>query len=343
MENKQKHDLFNLPFITEAGLAIELGWVFRNSRVLLAAYQAGFFEALRQPKSAGELAAECSTDAEVSEKVLIAMCALGVLKRTGSLFDLTPLGREILLPESLRYIGGALDFSEYMWWEWSVLPDMLKGGEKYARRFRQIKELQRDAEYIIKTDYFPLAMHTKAINGGVQFVAAHVDLSKRRLLLDIGGGPGTYSAGLCQRFPNLKAIVWDAPGPLAVARQVIRNLGLEDRIRLETGDWETDEFSPGCDVILLSNVMHGPDSGAAEKLAKVFRALDPGGVIIVQEFLLDADKNGPLEAAVFNIMVGAFSDIELIGLIGTAGFREVALVARNPLTGSGLITAVKPG
>lgn len=343
MNEQRPQNIQDLPFITEASAVIERGWGFRESRVLLAAYQAGFFEALRQPMSARDLASTCGTDAGLTEKVLIALDAMGLVERSGDKFSLTILGRELLLAESLRFIGGALDFSEYMWWEWAVLPDMLKGGQRYTRRHHQIKQLQREAKYVIPDDYFPLAMHARAVNGGAQFVSSHVDLSGRRLLLDIGGGPGTYSAALCQRFSNLKAVVWDAPGPLAVARRVIQHLGLEGRITLKAGDWDTDEFSPECDAIFLSNVMHGPASGAEVKLAKAFRVLEPGGVIVVQEFLLDAEKCGPLEAAVFNIMVGAFSESELARLIEEAGFSQVKMAARDPVTGSGLITAEKPG
>ncbi|APV44921.1 dimerization domain-containing protein [Dehalogenimonas formicexedens] len=328
--------------IDTAKLIAELGWQFRVSRSLLAAHQAGFFEALRSPKTAVQLSLAQSTDAEVTEKVLIAMCALGLLDRRDDTYSLTDLARDIMLPESVRYIGGALDFSEYMWWEWSVLPDMLRGGKKYTERHRLMKQLQSGASYVSGPEYFTLAMHGKAVNGGAQFMVEHVDLCGRHLLVDIGGGPGTYSVAFCQRFPQLKAVVWDQPQPLEVARQVVKHYELNDRIRLQPGDWENDEFTHGGDVILLSNVIHGPRSNAPTILAKAFRALRPGGLLIVQEFLLNSQKTGPIPAAVFNIMVGAFSESELIDLISSAGFTGARLLATDPIVGSGIVTASKP-
>ena len=342
MDNYNQLNFDTVAGVDTAKMIAELGWQFRSSRALLAAHQAGFFEALRQPKTAAQVSAAQATDPELTEKVLIAMCSLSLLERKDGVYNLTSLARAIMLPESLRYLGGALDFSEYMWWEWSVLPDMLKGGQKYAKRHQLIKELQSKADYVTGSDYFTMAMHGKAINGGAQFMTERIDLSGRRLLLDIGGGPGTYSVAFCQCFPQLKAIIWDLPQPLAVARQVIRHFELEDRIGIQPGDWETDDFRPKCDAMLMSNTIHGPLSNAPAKLGKAFRALEPGGLLIVQEFLLNADKTGPLPAAVFNIMVGAFSENELIQLVKAAGFADVRLAGSDPLVGSGIVTGLKP-
>ncbi|MEN8613905.1 methyltransferase [Dehalogenimonas sp. THU2] len=322
----------------------ELGWQFRISRTFLACHQLGIFEALRVDRSAAQVAGELQINPEMTEKLLIALCALKILNRDGGEFSLTELGRDTLLLESLRYIGGVLDFDEHMWWEWSILPDLARGGEAYTKRHRLMKQLQQGAGYILpSTSVFPMAMHGKAINGGAQFMAANIDLSDRRLLLDIGGGPGTYAIVLCERFSKLKAVIWDTMETLEIAQQVIKHFGLEDRITTRSGDWDTDEFGPVCDTILLSNVAHGPESNAEGKLVKAFRVLEPGGLLIVQEFLLNNEKNGPLPAALFNIMVGAYSEEELIKLVDDAGFSEVKLVARDNGVGSGIITAIKPG
>jgi hypothetical protein len=40
-------------------------------------------------------------------------------------------------------------------------------------------------------------MHGNAANGVGQWIARQLDLADRKLLLDVGGGPGTYSVALC--------------------------------------------------------------------------------------------------------------------------------------------------
>ena len=39
-----------------------------------------------------------------------------------------------------------------------------------------------------------------------------------------------------------------------------------------------DDFGSGHDVVLFSNVLHGPNSMAAMKLEKAFDSLDSGGI-----------------------------------------------------------------
>jgi len=342
MGRKRQIDIFKAENLVAAQELSELSWHYRAARVLLAAHQLGIFESLRQPRTAAEVAKELITDAEMTEKLLIATCALGLVKRDGGRFILTPLACDTLLPESARYIGGVLDHGEYLWWTWSGLTDLLRGGEWSAARRELMAQLARTAHYINDYDeHFIWAMHGKAANGGAQFLATHLDLNERKLLLDVGGGPGTYSVALCQRFPRLKAVVWDIPHTLKICRQVIQRYGLTDRICVQMGDWETDEFGEGYDVLLLSNVTHGPASRAKMKLAKAFRSLEPGGLLIVNDFLLNNDKTGPLPAALFNLMIGTYSEEEMLAIVREAGFTKVSLISSDPRVGSGIVTALR--
>jgi predicted O-methyltransferase YrrM len=186
------------------------------------------------------------------------------------------------------------------------------------------------------------AMHGIASNGAGQWVAQHIDLSTRRFLLDVGGGPGTYSIAMCQRFPDLNAVVWDVPKTVEIAREVIDRFDMSDRITVHEGDWDKDDFGTGYDCLFMSNIMHGPSSQAETRLNQAMRALESGGLLIVHDFLLNDDKTGPLPAALFNLMIGAYTANELIDIIRSIGFKDASLIARNERRGSGIITALKP-
>ena len=62
-----------------------------------------------------------------------------------------------------------------------------------------------------------------------------VDLSGRRRMIDVGGGPGTYSALLAGRYPDLHSRVLDLPGVLEIAREIIASMGVADRNRVGIG------------------------------------------------------------------------------------------------------------
>ena len=92
----------------------------------------------------------------------------------------------------------------------------------------------------------------------------------------------------------------------------------------------------------MSNILHGPSSQAETRLQQGIQALDSGGMLIVHDFLLNNDKSGPPPAALFNLMVGAYSINELIAVIRSAGFTNVSLTAYNAQRGSGIVTAIRP-
>ena len=52
------------------------------------------------------------------------------------------------------------------------------------------------------------------------------DFSGRRRLLDVGGGPGTYSIALVQQTPGLTSTVLDLPGVLEVTREIVEQTRL---------------------------------------------------------------------------------------------------------------------
>jgi len=135
--------------------------------------------------------------------------------------------------------------------------------------------------------------------------------------------------------------IFDLPETIAIAREVIDRFGMADRISTVEGSWDEDEFGEGVDAILMSNVLHGPGSGADMKLAKAYRALVDGGLLILQDFLLNVDKTGPLNPALFNIMVGAYSIDELCDVVREAGFSDLQLQPMPEDLGTSLLTAVK--
>jgi SAM-dependent methyltransferase len=329
-------NLFDADNLEAAAALLELNWQYRASRALMTAHQLGIFEALREPKTVAGVAAQCGTDTGMTEKLLIACCALGLLRRDGDHFVLTQLARDTLLPESARYLGGVLDHSEPLWWVFTGLPDIIRTGGRGAAPKPPEAFISRWHEHWI------WAMHGNAANGVGQWVARQLDLSDRSLLLDVGGGPGTYSIALCQRFPNLRAVVWDVSQTIAIAQQLIERFHMSDRIAVQEGDWNRDELGEGYDCLLMANIMHGHGSQAETRLEQGMRALVPGGLLIAHDFLLNNDRSGPLPAALFNLMIGAYTVNELIAIIRSVGFANVSLIAYHGQRGAGIVTAMRP-
>lgn len=314
-----------------AALDIEaIGWAYRVARGIQVAHKLGFFEHLLSgPATAAEVAAARDTDPGVTDRLLTLLAATGLLYRhPDGRFRLTAAGREAFDPDSPLAVNAGLAHTRDSWEAWHHL-------EEYVRTGRRGGGPRGDHEVFVG------AMHDYAVRGRAQWLAGNVDLAGRRRLLDLGGGPGTYSIALCERYPELRCVIWDQPATEPIARANVARFGLTDRIEFVAGDWNRDAFGDGYDAALLSQVMHGPGSGAEERLARVREALLPGSALVVQEFLLDDDRNGPLDAAVFYVHVGAYAVSELLAVIEGAGFARATLRTRGP-HGNGLITAVRP-
>jgi predicted O-methyltransferase YrrM len=133
-------------------------------------------------------------------------------------------------------------------------------------------------------------------------LAQKVDLSNASCLLDIGGGTGLYAIAFLQRYPHLKAIVFDRPAVLKVAAEFAHQYGVAERLQCIAGDMFADPLPAGCDVILLSNVLHDWDIPDCSRLIqKSAAALPAGGRLLIHDALLYDDYSGPLYPALFSV------------------------------------------
>ncbi|MCP6717527.1 hypothetical protein NL524_30050, partial [Klebsiella pneumoniae] len=73
-------------------------------------------------------------------------------------------------------------------------------------------------------------------------------------------------------------------------------------------------------------------------------ALEPGGIIMVQEFILNDAKDGPLFPALFslNMLVGtargqAYTEGELKAMMAAAGVRDLRRIPLDIPNGAGVI------
>jgi hypothetical protein len=160
-------------------------------------------------------------------------------------------------------------------------------------------------------------------------LAARVPLADARLLLDTGGGTGIYSIACLQKYPHLRAIIWDRPNVLKVAGEMARDYGVADRLECRPGDMFTDPVPPGCDVHLLSNVLHDWDVPQCRMLvSRCADALVAGGQLLIHDVFLNDALDGPLPialyfAALFRLTEGrAYSAAEYRSWLTEAGLAS---------------------
>jgi len=271
---------------------------------------------------AAELAARIDCDARALEMLLEALAAMALLEQGTGGYANTPAARKWLSRNSPDYLGYIIRHHHHLMASWARLPEAVRCG-------KPVRDASRygDAEW---REAFLLGMFNLASNLAPH-IARQLDLSGSRRLLDLGGGPGTYAIHFCQANPQLTATVLDLPTTREFAEQTIARFGLSDRLAFCDGDFLRDPIPAGFDVAWLSHILHseGPED-CAEIVRKAVSALEPGGRIFIQEFILDDESPGPLFPALFslNMLLGAekgkaYTEGELKGLLEQAGVRRV--------------------
>jgi SAM-dependent methyltransferase len=296
-----------------------------------SAVSLGLFTAVGRLKgdaTVARLAEELKADLRAIDKLATAMVALELLERDKDLLSLTPFSREYLSEDSPKYFGYVSIHMSQINQNWSQLARCVRKGVR-ARDLPEPTEEEREAHLASWHRHFILAMYNVATLQG-ESVAAALDLSGAKRLLDLGGGPGTYAAYFCAKNPGLEAVVFDRPISEEVVMGVLDKLGVRDRVSFQGGDFLTSPLPGGFDVVWLSQVLHGegPD-GAALLIKRGAEAARPGGRVVIQEFVLDDDRRGPVGPAVFalNMLVqtpsgGAYTLGEIEGMLRDAGIKR---------------------
>jgi 3-hydroxy-5-methyl-1-naphthoate 3-O-methyltransferase len=157
-----------------------------------------------------------------------------------------------------------------------------------------------------------------------------LDFKKHKKLLDIGGASGIYASVICKKYPHLQAAVFEKPPVDKVAAYSISKFGLSDRICVEAGDMFKDSLPQGYDVHFLSHVLHDWDFPAVETVLKnSYQNLAPGGIIVIHDAHINADKTGPLSVAEYSVLLMSLSEgkcysvTEMKDALEKAGFKWV--------------------
>jgi SAM-dependent methyltransferase len=147
-------------------------------------------------------------------------------------------------------------------------------------------------------------------------------------LLEIGCGSGIYLRYAAARNPSLTALGLELQSVVAeTARKNLRGWGLENRVRVETGDIREKRPDEPFDVATLyNNIYYFPVDERVTVLKHVGGFLNPGGFLL----LTTCCQGGSLGTEALNLWGAATcgagrlpSEEEMVGQLREAGYRTV--------------------
>ena len=311
---------------------VRLSTAYWESQTLLTANRLRLFDFLADgARSADEVAAGMGLNLRSTVLFLRACVGLGLLEQRDACFQNAPVASVFLVSRSPAFMGKVIHYSDQLYSAWGHLEDSLRAGQPALPAQSYLGD---DAE---RTRGFVMAMHDRAL-GIARALVPLLDLSGRRSLLDVGGGPGTYSVLLTERFPGLHAEVIELPGVAAVARELVAAAGASERVSLRDGDYHSASFGTGKDVVLMSGMFHRETEQACRGLIERAAAcLDTEGLLVVSDVFTDPGGTHPPFASMFglNMMLtaadgGVHADADVQRWMAEAGFVELRTVSLPP-------------
>ena len=186
----------------------------------------------------------------------------------------------------------------------------------------------QDGEIIARSSRIFEAFQTEAID-------RFFPTSGAASLLEIGCGTGVYIRHAARRNPALKALGLELqPNVADVARRNIAEWGLQERVRIETGDILTRVPDEHFDIATLyNNIYYFPVEARVSLLRHIKQFIKAGGFLL----LVTCCQGGSLGVEVLNLWGAATLTAgrlpgkdELINQLHEAGFQRVQTLRLIP-------------
>ena len=316
---------------------------YQRACVLMTANKLKVFDELKSPVSAQDVANKLNLSLKGTERLLNSITALGMAVKRDQTFHLPEEGQKYLTRDGSHSMQQWINLSADLSSVWLDLPKFIRSGKMVKSIMEVLGNQPEEMRAFID------AMHDKGLKA-TWMLARELPIGDAHKMLDIGGGPGTYSLEWSKLHNHLHATIFDIPPVIAVAKDYIQRYGLKDRVDTKPGDFTKDDFGEGYDLILLANVVHMyPEDVGRKLIQKAHRSLDAGGRLVIHGFCTDDGDTAPVEDALFNLNMGMLTEDgkahpvkEKIQWMENVGFSEIRHF-RVEAVPTGVITGVKKG
>ncbi|GBD99513.1 demethylspheroidene O-methyltransferase [bacterium BMS3Abin07] len=283
-------------------------------RLLLTASKYDVFELLEKPMTARAVAGSLSLDSRATEILLDAVTALGFLRKSGNRYRNSRVSSRFLVKGKPYYQGDILMHHAFLYERWSELDEIVKTGRPSRKG--------RDHSSFIKGMHNIASLRSKE-------VISLINIDGVRRVMDLGGGPGTYSVEFAKK--GLDVTLCDLKETFRISEEIISSCRFRGKVSFLPADFMTDDIGSGYDLVFISQIIHMlGEKDIVRLFRKAGRSLNNGGRIVVQELLVNDRHTGPLQGALFavNMLVNTgggrtYSPSEISGFLRKAGYTSV--------------------
>lgn len=305
---------------------------FMASQALFTALEMGMFDAIA---AAGEKGADlatikdgCGVDAPRVQTLLTSLVAIKCLRRDDAgVYTLSPNTAKFMVSSSRQFYGDYLRYQigQQFYPRMGGLPDAMKLGKapSYASWFSDPAVAQT----------YTQAQHNGSVATAKYLVKKKLELGGITSMLDVGGGSGAFSYVFVANTPGLQSTILELPevcrtgeGIRAQQEEDVKKRVTFKELDATSPNWPVDDGS--FELVLMSYISGSvPEPIIAELYTNAFKALKPGGRLLVHDFMVDDTLDGPalgalwgLQHVTVNVDGLGLCPKEIIARMGKAGF-----------------------
>lgn len=316
--------------ITDGEQILEMMRAYQVPCMLAAAADLDLFEKLAPaPRTAAEVAIAADCDLRAVTILLDALAAVRVIVKQDERYSISPELAPFLCEAFPQSVIAMIRHQANCLRRWSRLPWTVHIG-KPDYPGPSIRGEDADKASFIE------AMHVVSrdvADGLVQ----EIHPGGVHCILDLGGASGSWTLAWLKAEPESRAIIFDLPHVIPMARERFSTSPFADRVEMRAGDFYTDDLPRGADLAWVSAIIHqnSPDQNR-ELYRRIAAALEPNGWIYIRDIVMEPSRTTPVAGALFSVNMLSGTEggngyilAEIQEDLQLAGFMDFQLVRRD--------------
>ncbi|WP_432407516.1 methyltransferase [Wukongibacter sp. M2B1] len=268
---------------------------YKEAQLLFAAIELDIFSHLEEFIHFKDVALKTGYNEKNLRLFLNSLVSIGLLEKQDDNYKNTPVVDCYLNKERDLYLGEYILFREKMM-GLGKIQERVKNGP--------IQKVVDNNKGVEVYDFYKLAklsmkeMYTGRIQSFLEASELLFSENGDLRILDLGGGSGIMAIEFIKKYPNSTGVIFEHPSVSELPKELVKEMELEDRIKVLSGDFTIDDIGKDYDIIIASGVLDFAKDNLQDMVKKLYKALNTSRYLYLVSHDVDEDHTSPKESIV---------------------------------------------